>query len=297
MSRRLSKESRRLSPEKQGLSRESRFMLSYIEGSSPVHALSGASKLIAFLFWTVLAMLTYDTRIMLIMAAAGLVLFIISGIKLREVSFIFKMIFFFMALNILGIYVFAPEQGTAIYGSRHIILQGIGRYTLTWEQLFYEFNVLLKYLMVIPAAILLIVTIHPSEFAASLNRIGVSYYIAYAVSLTLRYIPDVQRDYETISQAQQARGVDLSRKVSWLRRLKGAARILLPLIFSSLDRIDVISHAMELRSFGRHKSRTWYSYKPFTRTDILVIAVSALLFAAGMWFTFYDGDRFYNPFV
>jgi energy-coupling factor transport system permease protein len=158
----------------------------------------------------------------------------------------------------------------------------------------------LKYLMIIPPAILLIVTTHPSEFAASLNKIGVPYTIAYAVSLTMRYIPDVQRDYEAISQAQQARGVELARRkkgfVSPLKRLRGSARLLLPLIFSSLDRIEVVSHAMELRGFGKNKKRTWYSARPWTAFDIAVLVVSAALFAAGMWFTFRDGDRYWNPF-
>jgi energy-coupling factor transport system permease protein len=238
-------------------------------------------------------MLGYDIRIMLGMSALGIAAFVLSGTKLREVSFIFKMLFFFMFLNITAIYLFAPEQGVEIYQSRHVLLAGVGRYTLTWEQLFYELNILMKYFMVIPAAILVIVTIQPSEFAASLNRIGVNYSIAYAVSLALRYIPDVQRDYENISQAQQARGIELSRKVSLQKRLRGAARILLPLIFSSLDRIDVISQAMELRSFGKYKKRTWYSARPLRRADIVVLAVSALLFAAVVWFIFQDGSRFY----
>jgi energy-coupling factor transport system permease protein len=144
---------------------------------------------------------------------------------------------------------------------------------------------------------LLIVTVHPSEFAASLNRIGVPYSIAYAVSLTFRYIPDVQRDYENISQAQQARGIELSRKQSPMKRFRGAAAILLPLIFTSIDRIDVVSRAMELRSFGKYKRRTWYSARPFGRTDILTLIIAALLFILGMWITFRDGNRFWNPFA
>ncbi|MDR3167708.1 MAG: energy-coupling factor transporter transmembrane protein EcfT [Treponema sp.] len=269
------------------------FMLAYIDRPSPIHALSGSVKLVVFLLWSVLTMISYETPVMLAMSALGLLLFFISGTKLREVSFIFKMLFLFMVLNLAGIYLFAPEQGVAIYRSRHLISRGFGRYTLTWEQLFYEFNVMLKYLMVIPAAILLLVTTHPSEFAASLNRIGVNYAIAYAVSLTLRYIPDVQRDYQDISLAQQARGVELSRRVSWIKRLKGAARILLPLIFSSLERIDVISHAMELRGFGKHKKRTWYHDRPFTGRDIVVLIFTALLFILGLYLTFRDGSRFY----
>jgi energy-coupling factor transport system permease protein len=271
-------------------------MLAYIDRNSPVHALSGTTKLVVFLLWSILTMAGYDTRVMLIMSILGVILFVISGTKLREVSFIFKMLVFFMMINLITIYIFAPEQGVLVYGTRHLILAGSGRFTLTAEQIFYELNILLKYCMIIPAAILLMVTTNPSEFAASLNRIGVNYSVAYAVSLALRYIPDVQRDYENISQAQQARGVELSRKASLPKRLRGAAAILLPLVFSSLERIDVISRAMELRSFGKHKRRTWYAARPFTKADIAVLVAAVLLFALGMWVTFHDGDRFYNPF-
>jgi energy-coupling factor transport system permease protein len=271
-------------------------MLSYVERSSPVHALTGAVKLIVFLLWSVIAMAGYDIRVMVVIVALGIILFVVSGTKISEVSLIFKMLGLFMFLNLAGIYLFFPEQGVAIYGSRHVILAGASRFTLTAEQLFYELNIFLKYCMIVPPAILLIVTTQPSEFAASLNRIGVHYYLAYAVSLTLRYIPDVQRDYLAISHAQQARGIELSRKTSLPKRIRGAAAILLPLIISTLDRIDVVSHAMELRSFGKYKKRTWYSGKPFGRADVAVLVVSAALFGFGMWFIFRDGDRFYNPF-
>ena len=47
------------------------------------------------------------------------------------------------------------------------------------------------------------------------------------------------------------------------KRIKNASAILLPLILSSLDRIDTISNIMELRGFGKHKKRSWYSYRKF----------------------------------
>jgi energy-coupling factor transport system permease protein len=272
-------------------------MLAYIDRPSPVHALSGTVKFIVFLLWSVLGMVSYDTRVMFCLCLLGFLLFTLSRIKARDISFIFKMLFFFMFLNLAGIYLFAPEQGVIIYQTRHMLARGIGRYTLTAEQLFYELNVFLKYLSIIPVAVMLIVTTNPSEFAASLNRIGVPYTIAYAVSIALRYIPDVQRDFEAISQSQQARGIELSRKTTWIKRLSGAARILLPLIFSSLNRIDVVSHAMELRSFGKYKKRTWYSSRSFTKADGAVMAAAILLFILGLWVTFRNGSRFYNPFT
>jgi energy-coupling factor transport system permease protein len=141
------------------------------------------------------------------------------------------------------------------------------------------------------------VTTHPTEFAASLNRIGVPHTVAYSVSLTLRYIPDVQRDFEAIYQSQQARGLELSKKVSWYKRLKRTIPLLLPLIFLSLARIDIISRAMELRGFGKNKKRTWYSERPFRKADIVSIVISILLFTAGVFYTFYEGNRFFNPWA
>ena len=75
----------------------------------------------------------------------------------------------------------------------------------------------------------------------------------YSVSLTLRYIPDVQEEFFTIRKAQEARGLDLSQKAGLVKRIRGNLQIVLPLIFSSLERIDTISTAMELRRFGRYK--------------------------------------------
>ena len=272
-------------------------MLSYIDGNSPLHRLTGAVKLIIFLLWSVLVMVSFKTPILLVLAGLGIVFFIISRVNFKDVSFILKMMALFLVLNLAAIYLFAPEQGVKIYQTRNVILEGTGRFTLTWEQLFYEFNIFLKYVTIIPPALLLIVTTHPSEFASSLNRIGVPYTAAYSVSLTLRYIPDVQRDFEAIYQAQQARGLELSRKASWFKRLKRIVPLLLPLIFSSLDRIDVISRAMELRGFGKYRKRTWYSTRPFSRADIVSLVISVLFFAAGIWFTFRRGDRFYNPWA
>ena len=77
------------------------------------------------------------------------------------------------------------------------------------------------------------------------------------MALALRYIPDIQRDYRDISLAQQARGTEMSKKASLIDRLKAASAILIPLILSSMERIETISNAMELRGFGKEKKRTW----------------------------------------
>lgn len=271
-------------------------ILSYIERDSVIHRLTGATKLICFLLWSFTAMLTYDTRILLLLVVLGLVLFAVSKVKIKDVSFVLAFILLFLVLNNIAIYLFAPQHGTVIYGSSHPITGSIGRYSLTLEQLFYQLNITLKYFAVIPPAILFIVTTQPSEFAASLNRIGVSYRLAYSVSIAMRYIPDVQRDFRTIARTKQARGVDLSRNEKLWTRVKNVSTVLFPLIFSSLDRIETVSNTMDLRGFGRMKKRTWYSYKAFELRDWLAIGLSALLFAVMIGLFFVNEGRFYNPF-
>lgn len=272
-------------------------MLSYIKKDSPIHKLTGATKLICFLLWTVAAMITYDTRILLGMFIFGIVIFKISKIEFKEVSFVLYFILVFLLLNAIMIFIFSPEEGVAIYGSRTELFHIAGPYYVTLEQLFYEFNVILKYFSTIPMALLFILTTEPSEFASSLNKLGVSYKAAYTVSIALRYIPDVQRDYKDIAFAQQARGIDLSKKEKLNKRIKNSAAILMPLIFSSLERIDKISLAMELRAFGNGKKRTWYNSKKISKRDCISIIILTLILVVVIYMVNVNGARFYNPFI
>ena len=272
-------------------------LFNYIDRPSPIHRLTGATKLTCMLVWCLAAMTSFYTPLLLGMSLAAVLLFQLSKIKFRDVAFMLWATIAFMLLNNLMIYLFSPEHGTTIYGTRTVLLKLAGPYTITAEQLFYHLNVILKYAASIPVILLFVCTTNPSEFAASLNRIGVSYRISYAVALALRYIPDIQREYRDISMAQQARGTEMSRKASLIQRLKAASNILVPLVLSSLERIETISNAMELRGFGKGKKRTWYSAHPFTRMDIGSMILCALLLAGSLLITYCNGSRYFNPFV
>ena len=207
-------------------------MLSYIDRPSPIHRLTGATKLICFILWSSAAMLTYDTGVLVFMLVASIVFFQLSNVRFRDISFVVIVLAIFLVINNIAIYVFAPQQGVAIYGAKHKLFHIAGWYNVTLEQLFYQLNITLKYVTVMPAALLFIVTTNPSEFASSLSRIGVSYRISYAVAIALRYIPDIQRDFRTIAISQQARGIDLSKNEKLGKRIKNALSIVMPLIFS-----------------------------------------------------------------
>ena len=248
-------------------------VLNYLPRESVVHKMTGTTKLAFFLLFTFASMITYNTWVLLGLLVVSLLAFRLSRIKFREVRFMMTFMLVFLLLNNLFIFLFDPNQGTTLYGTRTVLCHLFWRYDLTAEQLFYMINISLKYFVALPVAILFISATDPSEFAASLNSIGISYKVGYSVAIALRYIPDIQRDYHSISQAQQARGVE-----------------------TSLNRIDTISNAMELRGFGKNSKRTWYTQRPFARRDFIALGVGAALLLISLTVTIRFG-RFYNPFL
>lgn len=271
-------------------------VLNYLPRESVVHKLTGTTKLAFFLLFTFASMITYNIWVLLGLLGVSLLAFKFSNLKFKEVRFMMVFMLVFLVLNNVFIFLFDPDQGTTLYGTRHVLVHLFWRYDLTAEQLFYMVNISIKYFVALPVAILFISATNPSEFAASLNSIGISYKIGYSVAIALRYIPDIQRDYHSISQAQQARGVELGKKEHFFARLKNSVNILLPLILTSLHRIDVISNAMELRGFGKHKKRTWYTKRPFAKNDFIAIGLGVVLLLVSLFVTIRFG-RFYNPFI
>lgn len=272
-------------------------LFNYIDRPSPIHRLTGACKLVALIAWSIAAMTSFYTPLLIAMTVASFILFRVAKLKVKDISFVVGLMTIYIVLNNLLIYLFSPTHGTSIYGTQTVLFKIAGPYVITAEQLFYHLNVVLKNTCTIPIVLLFVCTTNPSEFAASLSRIGVSYRISYAVALALRYIPDIQREYRDISLAQQARGTEMSKKASLVSRLKAAGTILIPLILSSMERIETISNAMELRGFGKGKKRTWYSERKFSKADILCMALCAVLMILSFVITYLNGSRYYNPFL
>lgn len=271
-------------------------VLNYIQKNSIIHELTGTTKLIIFLLLSTVSIITYDIRVIIGLFLFCVLCFKLSKLKLKEVQFVLTFIYVFLVLNFIFLYIFNPNYGPELYGSRTVLFHIAGKYDVTKEQLFYQLNVSSKYFIALPLAIMFVSTTNPSELAASLNSIGIPYKISYAVSLALRYIPDIQKDYHDISQAQQARGIELGKDVKLMARLKNVVNILLPLVLISINRIDEISNAMDLRCFGKNNKRTWYMKKKFSNKDIIALLIGVIIFVVSLLVTYSNGSRFFNPF-
>ena len=273
-------------------------LFDYVEKDNWVFNMSGVTKLICFLLLSASVMFTYDIRSILVVMILSFTVLRMSGITFRQIRGMLWAVILFLVVNFILTFVFNPTYGTEVYGTYHEIFRFSKRYVVTLEQGLYQITKFFKYGAVIPLGMLFLLTTNPSEFAASLNGIKVSYKASFALALTLRYFPDTIRNYNDIAIAQQSRGLDLSKKENLGVRIKNVMNICVPLIFSTMDRIDVISNAMDLRAFGKHKKRTWYAKKPMAKIDYICIGVCCvILLAVILIATFVNHGRFWNPFI
>lgn len=273
-------------------------LFDYIDRDNFIFNLSGLTKLVCFICMTFSVMFSYDIRYILFVALLSIIFFRMSGVQFRQIKLMLIYVAIFLLMNFLLTFLFSPKYGTEIYGTTHEIFRLTSRYVVTQEQLLYQVTKLTKYASVVPLGMIFLLTTNPSEFAASLSRVGCNYKGAYAVSLTLRYFPDMIRDYQDIALAQQSRGLDLSKKEKLGVRVKNVMNICVPLIFSTLDRIELITNAMDLRGFGKYKKRTWYVAKKLRKSDWFFMLFGALVLAGSLAMSFVvNGSRFWNPFV
>lgn len=273
-------------------------LFDYVDRDNVIYNLSGLTKLICFLFMTFAVMFSYDIRYILCVMLFSLVIFKVSELEFKQIKIMLVYVGIFLLLNFVLSYIFDPTYGTEIYGTWHELFRINDYFIVTEEQLLYQITKISKYSSVVPLGMIFLLTTNPSELAASLNRFGLSYKVSYTLSLTLRYFPDMIRDYQNIAVAQQSRGLDMSKKEKLTTRVKHMINICVPLIFSTLDRIELISNAMDLRGFGKHKKRTWYVAKKLQKSDFIAMLVGVLVFAISISLTvFVNGSRFWNPFV
>lgn len=109
-----------------------------------------------------------------------------------------------------------------------------------------------------------------------LVRLGLPYGWGLSLSLALRYIPSVGRDYQIIAQSQQARGLDLRAKRG-LARVRAMLPGLLALIVTSFRASENMARALEARAYAvPGVRRTFLEELRFRPSDWLYLAITLL---------------------
>lgn len=254
----------------------------YIEKTSIFHKLDGSIKFLMLIAWTAFIFMFMDARVFSTMIILGFIMIKASKIPFKNIKPLVLFVIIFTFINSIILIIITPQYGSELTGTYTVALSIFGR-ELTFETIFFAITLSLKYISILPITLLFIFTTHPSRFASSLNRIGVSYKVSYAITIALRYIPDVKEEMVNIINAQEARGVAFRKEdANLFKRIRNYLTILVPLLVTSLNRVEVVSNAMDLRGFGRYNKRTWYNRTPLKITDYLFLISSILLIVIGI---------------
>ncbi len=249
----------------------------YIEQDSPIQKMDGSIKFLLIIFWTSSIFLFQDLRVFIAFFLVGILLLRIAKIPFSSLKPLFIFIILFTIMNSVLLIIITPQFGSGLAHSNHSFFK-LKAYDLSYETLWFALTLSMKYLSIFPIMMLFIFTTHPSKFASSLNKIGVSYKVAYAINIALRYIPDIKDEFVNIMHAQEARGLSFRKKdANMYTRLKNYNAVLIPLVLSSLNKIELISNAMDLRGFGKYKKRTWYSWQAYKKRDFLALVLMVLV--------------------
>jgi energy-coupling factor transport system permease protein len=246
-----------------------RFIINYSPGATALHRLNGTTKVLAFIVMTAYVIMTYDVRVMAVMFifCTGAVISLRPNWK----PILFILFFMTITAGIIGsliIILVKPSTGLSHVGGATYIIRWSERVYLTRELLWYAGAMFFKRLSSLSTALVLILSITPSELASGLNAIGLPYKGCIVISLAFRTIPDIARDFVDIKNSMMMRGMEMDpKRAGVFTRLRQMTLILVPLILTAFGRVDTIANAMDLRRFGMKKRRTWYSGNPPTRAD------------------------------
>ena len=256
----------------------SKFGSLYVESDSLFHKMNPAVKTLMFIMWSITVFMYLDIRISLFLVVFGSLLLYLSKIPCEIIKNLFFAVMAFNVINAIFILIISPEFGTTLAGHKTVLIDLFG-YRIYTESLMYVVVLSMKYFSLLPAAIIFIFTTYTSQFACSLNKMGIPYKLAYTFNLMFRYLPEVQMEFKTMAKAQAARGISFGKdEPSLCRRAKNLFSIIIPLMNLALERIDQITVAMELRSFGKKRVRTWYNGVSLTWVDAISLLIMIAMF-------------------
>lgn len=260
-----------------------KFIINFQPGSTMLHQLTGTTKVRLFIVLTVYLIMSWDLRIILPVTLAGIIGLGSMKPNWKPIRVMFAFVVIINLFNLFLFFIADPDIGTKFCDSRTVLADLPGYLYVSGETLWYLFTRFIKILTTFMVSIIFILSITPSEFAAGLYSVKVPYKICTVVELAYRCIPDIVRDYQNISTSMQARGVEMDpKKVGVIRRLKQMVMIIVPLLFSSFDKVGNIANAMDLRGYGKLKKRSYYAEHEMTKADHIfrVVYIAVLLICA-----------------
>lgn len=240
----------------------------------------------------------WDIRFLLPFWFFAMFVLLTSGITWREIRrpllFLIWFVLFFAILTFL-----TGRGGSEIYAEEHLIRRFQAPFSLfgwtptlsiTVERAFFAVSQMVRVSSLVIMTVLIPYSLDPAVYGITFKGLGLPDKFAYAMDLTMRFIPTFSRDFQLTMDAQRARGYELEKiKGGLIEQVRKMGPIFVPVTIHAIIASEDIIDAMDLRAFGVGP-RTWLDVLDRDFKDrlligfgvaILVIAITLQIFGYG----------------
>lgn len=207
----------------------------------------------------------WDVRFLIPFFVIAFFVLFTSGVTWKEIRraflFIIAFVFFFAMLTFL-----TGRGGSELYGEEHLIREFKASFTIlgwtptlkiTAERAFFAVSQLVRVSSIAIMTILIPYSLDPALYGITFKGLGMPDKFAYAMDLTMRFIPTFGRDFQLTMDAQRARGYELEKLSGGLiEQVRKMGPIFVPVTIHAIIGSEDIIDAMDLRAFGIGP-RTW----------------------------------------
>ena len=245
----------------------------------------------------------WDIRFLLPFMALALLTLGTSGVQWFEIkrAFLFICVFivFYTFLTFL-----TGRGGVEFYTREHLIREFAAPFTIfgwrpaldvTVERSFFAVSQFVRVFSIAIMTILIPYSLDPALYGITFKGIGLPDKIAYAMDLTMRFIPTFGRDFQQTMDAQRARGYELE-KISGgiIQQVRKLGPIVVPVTIHAIMGSEDIIDAMDLRAFGTGP-RTWLVKLTYRPHDRILIAFGVVILVASIALQFAGLGNFWVP--
>jgi len=132
-------------------------------------------------------------------------------------------------------------------------------------------------------------------YGVTFRGLGLPDKIAYAMDLTMRFIPTFGRDFTLTMDAQRARGYEIEKLSGGLfAQVRKLAPLVVPVTIHAIAGSEDIIDAMDLRAFGIGP-RTWLDKLVYRRRDYALIGFGVALFLVSISVSMFGFGKFWLP--
>lgn len=245
----------------------------------------------------------WDVRYLLPFFGIAMFSLLTSGVKWHEVRraflFIIVLVFFFSILTFL-----TGRGGTEVYAEEHLIREFRAPFSIlgwtpvlkvTVERSFYALSQLVRASSMAVMTVLIPYSLNPALYGITFKGLRLPDKFAYAMDLTMRFIPTFGRDFQLTMDAQRARGYELEKIDGGLiAQVRKLGPIVVPVTIHAIISSEDVIDAMDLRAFGVGP-RTWLDVLTYQTRDRVLIAVGVAILVTSIVLAFMGLGKFWVP--